>query len=889
MTDAWVDRGGILAAVVQSLRSKDCPAVFVVADMGLGASSLLHRLGDEIDGEVAIVAIHSSPSLTQVPYGALAPYLRDASPADMSSPIALLRTLWAQFQLGEESAKPVLLLIDDAHALDDATAGLVAQLVLAGWAKLAASCKPNPGIPGPLLELWRDGAAERFDLLPLNSTEARQLCKGLLSGEVLESAVQSLLFGSGGNPLLLTALLRDALRLGTLVERNGLWLMIGPPPKQSQDLMEVVRRQLMRISAPARDALTLISLAEPVSLTVIEELFAEPVLAELLEHRLIVVSGPPEPSVRPLNPVYAEVLRELVPAARSMQLRQLLAAKLEGDPANPHSLLRTVTWSLSCGMPVPENQLLRAAELACGLNEGALALQITAAIQDPLLTAAKNLVMSRVYFRMGQYARAAALLDKKHHVGVELSQIMPGTIFLPQVVAARQNADISVEQAAELLRRSGVKLAELRPENAERILAVTSARAALMLALKQSFIGAYDSMGSTLQPLLSRTQQPDDGVHGRLTTAVALALEAERNCVLGFPVRGQLSAATALSLVQPDSNDVTSTTEIVVERYIACALVAGDWPLTRTLLDGNAMTGRSGVVTFGGAVNTVLGYVAVRQGRVRQALQLLVPALEELRLCDERQLFRLCAALAFYASVRIGNLREAERLAKDYAASHCGGMYLTSAQAQGFFDAGMELLRANGDGLLALQRAADAAAASGAVALELHALELCIGLGDRSRLDRFGELAESMEGPWAGALCTYARALAGGSAAEYLQAGHAFRQADMPGHAATAYAAALKSAKSGMSKESRQSALAGLQWSKIELDVGEQVATQRGDHHALTDRERDALTLAALGLTDKQIAARLHVSIRTVQGHLYRSYAKLGVSGREELGGVARF
>jgi DNA-binding CsgD family transcriptional regulator len=51
----------------------------------------------------------------------------------------------------------------------------------------------------------------------------------------------------------------------------------------------------------------------------------------------------------------------------------------------------------------------------------------------------------------------------------------------------------------------------------------------------------------------------------------------------------------------------------------------------------------------------------------------------------------------------------------------------------------------------------------------------------------------------------------------------------------------------------------------------------------LTHREREVVELAARGLTNREIAERLYVSIRTVNTHLYRSYAKLGVNDRDEL------
>lgn len=54
----------------------------------------------------------------------------------------------------------------------------------------------------------------------------------------------------------------------------------------------------------------------------------------------------------------------------------------------------------------------------------------------------------------------------------------------------------------------------------------------------------------------------------------------------------------------------------------------------------------------------------------------------------------------------------------------------------------------------------------------------------------------------------------------------------------------------------------------------------------LTAREREVTSLAAGGLSNKEIAARLVVSVRTVEGHLYRACAKLHVETRAELEAV---
>ena len=51
----------------------------------------------------------------------------------------------------------------------------------------------------------------------------------------------------------------------------------------------------------------------------------------------------------------------------------------------------------------------------------------------------------------------------------------------------------------------------------------------------------------------------------------------------------------------------------------------------------------------------------------------------------------------------------------------------------------------------------------------------------------------------------------------------------------------------------------------------------------LTPGERRVAELAAVGLSNKQVAARLYLSDRTVEAHLSRAYAKLGIGSRTQL------
>lgn len=65
--------------------------------------------------------------------------------------------------------------------------------------------------------------------------------------------------------------------------------------------------------------------------------------------------------------------------------------------------------------------------------------------------------------------------------------------------------------------------------------------------------------------------------------------------------------------------------------------------------------------------------------------------------------------------------------------------------------------------------------------------------------------------------------------------------------------------------------------------VHSQVYANLGQLTMLTERERFVASAAASGLSNLEIAEQASVSVRTVEGHLYQVYSKLGISRRGEL------
>ncbi len=65
--------------------------------------------------------------------------------------------------------------------------------------------------------------------------------------------------------------------------------------------------------------------------------------------------------------------------------------------------------------------------------------------------------------------------------------------------------------------------------------------------------------------------------------------------------------------------------------------------------------------------------------------------------------------------------------------------------------------------------------------------------------------------------------------------------------------------------------------------VSKRVATRKGLSPTLTDREADVLKMAASGFTNKEIASRLDVGVKSVETYKARGLEKLGLRTRAEL------
>jgi DNA-binding CsgD family transcriptional regulator len=179
-------------------------------------------------------------------------------------------------------------------------------------------------------------------------------------------------------------------------------------------------------------------------------------------------------------------------------------------------------------------------------------------------------------------------------------------------------------------------------------------------------------------------------------------------------------------------------------------------------------------------------------------------------------------------------------------------------------------------------RAAQIAQHSGMHAVEMAALHTAVRFGDRSHTSRVEELATTLNTPLAEVVAAHARGLADRDG-DLLDAA-ADRFADLGAVALAADAAAQAArehARTGhRGKEIASSARAHGLASQGEIRTPAVAAARP---LPISDREREIAMLVAAGLSNHQVADRLFVSVRTVEGHLYRIFAKLGIDDRDHL------
>lgn len=425
--DAWrlVGRDEELAQLRRMLEGADCVGVVIVGPAGVGKTRLaLETMAlAEHAGYRALRTI-ATKTAAELPLGAFAHLLRcraepDLEPADQAG---FLRR--ASTELSERpDDRRLCLLVDDAHLLDHLSAMLVAHLITNQLAFVLMTVRSGEPAPELVTSLWKEGLVERLDLTPLSDTAARALVNEALGGPLESTALNALVARSGGNVLYLREMVRGALTDRTLERSDGGEWRLSRELHPSRRLIEMVEARLGTLTPVAEAVLEVVAFGEPIGWAELEEL-ADSRTARELERDGIIDSrfDGRRVEVRLAHPLYGDIIRPRTGAIRVREIMRSLAEAVERTGARRREdILRVATWRL-VGGGGSSRLMLEAAHTARQRYDFPLAERLVQAALDAGPEFEARLLAAQLKYLQGHSDEAEAALSELNDDAIDDSE-----------------------------------------------------------------------------------------------------------------------------------------------------------------------------------------------------------------------------------------------------------------------------------------------------------------------------------------------------------------------------------------------------------------------------------------------------------------------------------
>jgi DNA-binding CsgD family transcriptional regulator len=606
----------------------------------------------------------------------------------------------------------------------------------------------------------------------------------------------------------------------------------------------------------------LLAVGEPIELAVLSTI-ADPAAVEEAETRALITVEPAGRGieVRVAHPLYGQVRRTRAARTRLRRLRGLLATALAaaGDRDDIRAVVRRATLSLDSDLTLDADLLERAAHGAVWLADLALADRLAEGTIHAGAGPEPNLVRAHALSWLGRGEEAEAVL-----------------------------AEVDVRQLSD---QDHARFAFLRSSNALWALNDPArAKALIDEASRTTPDHARGYIDAFLTVYWFAMDQPQQ------VMAVSKDLALEDIPVVGAEI------AWAMTQISADAGHTGAAVAHADAGY-AVATRTLDAPHMRF----NIADAEVGALLLSGQIADAL---AVAERTQQQAAHL--PGAAQL----------LGAAVAGRAALGAGDLQHAcallQRAADGLSVTHPGGWgyryRLSQATAlamrgaiedavaalgaldgiqRGFrsLDHEQSLARAwvaAGQGavteaITGLLSAAEKARATGRFAAEVLCLQTATQFGERSTAARLHDLASIVEGPRAAQAARFAVALNDGDGVELSAVSEEFERmgdlvaaVDAAAHAALAYRSQDKRG-SALGCSTRADVLA------TQCAAVTPALRQASQTLPLTDRETEVVMLMSEGLTNRAVAERLTLSVRTVESYVYRAMMKTGSTSRDEL------
>lgn len=837
--------------------------VALVGASGVGKSTLARALAATVESRgLTPRFVLGTETGRAVPLGA---FSRAVSVESAHEPAVMLAAAHSTLEREEN----LVLVVDDAQLLDPLSATLVYQLAASGSTRLIVTIGPGDSVSDAVTALVKERWLLSVHVEPLTREQAGELTHAVLGDSVEPRLIDELYRRTAGNLLLLRGLLNAGRESGVLVHSDTGWRLQGPlrPDRELHDLLEFRLRSL----APKElEAVEILAVGELLDWQMLRDL-CDPESVGRLERRGMIqlVSDGSDTVARLHHPIIGETAIRLAGVVRARQLNGLLAQALQKQlqAGGGHSRLPDIRGRIRLAQFMMHSDLSPDLDVIIRAATNAIAMSSVGYGEE----------LARFAFdRGGGLLAALALADALSWQGrgEEAEEVLGG--ITPDGADELLTVEWGCVRAANLFWVCG----EVEP--ARQLLADLEKRVvgkqgvALIEALQLSFTFCSGDVATTIEtgPALCESNAvPMATVWAAVPTTWSLALAgrsgdahriaevARRAATLSNsgPQRFPIGVAEVLALTAGGEH---AAAEQVCREYAAMA---------------------AGVPEAEAMVNTIRGLVHLSHGALSSACAAfhdVMSALPQGFPAPGRMLVKAWCAQAEGArgggAAAAAALRDSEESFGPQVAVFLPEVELARAWER--VCAGQTT-----EARTHAVRAAEIARRSQMSAVEMRALHTATRFGDRSHAARLGELAGTLDTPLATAVAAHARGLADHDgdlldavAGSFEEIGVFALAADAAAQAAREHMRASNRGKA-LESSARAYRLAG------QCELRSPAVDAAARPLPITDREREIAMLVAAGLSNRQIADRLCVSVRTVDGHLYRIFTKLDIDRRDQL------
>ena len=790
-----------------------------------------------------------------VPLGALTPWTGPAVGSNFESVRGVMDALTAV-----PSGAPLILGVDNADLLDDLSTFVVHQIVQRGAAKVVLTICGSAPIPAATLGIWSEPRFHRLDLAPLSYDQTAMLTATALGGAVDPDVAGRLWRLTRGNVLYLRHIVEQEVAERRLVRKDGCWRWIGEPVVPP-DLAEIIECRIGTLPTPVGDVLDALSVGEPIDVRSLARITAPAAVEEADRRGLITVESVDGAlQARLAHPIYGEVRRRRAAPMRQRRLRGLVAAELgAGDDRDDiRMVVRRAALTLDSDTPPDPGLLVHAAQGALWLVDLPLVDRLAAAAIRASGGTEAKFIRSEVLMWLGSGQQADTVLADVGEDG------------LTDTDRARLAFLRAANTLLALADRPGAKRLI---DEAGGATAAPAARACL-----DAFLTLYWAM---LGRPLAAVESAKHIVPAQLPDAIAAHLTAWATVVAHGDAGRDIEALPA---VETGTRVVTRSFVISADARVAALLLQGrigDALDAAEWLSPSVADLAADVRLLGAGV---AGCAALGAGRLGEACALLGPVVDGLTTAGDPVGWRYRYALARTIGLAMrGSAEDAvAALADAEQRRHPGWCALDYELAR----ARAWVAACQGEVTLAIAILASAAATArqnGQLAAEVLCLQTGAQFGSPSGGSRLHELAGLLVGPRVHLAARFVAALDAGDAPglgsvsiDFEKLGDLIAALDAAAHAAIVCRQRGERG-SALGHAARAQALAE------RCGAVTPALRQAAGPLPLTTREREVVMMIGAGRSNRDIAARLTLSIRTVEGHIYRAMTKTGATSRAQL------